>query len=146
MRLGCGGTGRRWWPAAAALIALCVLAAVTTGWAARGTAVSAAIVPQPASTSQGTHRAVDAQLHRDQRAHAVVDDGFSSDRSPMHQKKNAWMTRDRPPTGTRTATQVVRSPLPAVAPYCRPGYINARAPTATAEHRDILTQLCVARC
>ncbi|MFY2859337.1 hypothetical protein ACOJVU_05840 [Mycobacterium sp. THU-M104] len=136
------------------------MAAVTTGWAARGTAVSTAIVPQRASTSQGTHRAVDAQLHRDQRAQSVVDaqlhrdqrarsvvdDGFSSDRSPMHQKKNAWMTRDRPPTGTRTATQVVRSPLPAVAPYCRPGYINARAPAAAAGHRDILTQLCVARC
>ncbi|MEY8017180.1 hypothetical protein [Mycobacterium servetii] len=64
----------------------------------------------------------------------------------MHQKKNAWMTRDRPPTGSRVAAQAVRSPSPAVAPHCRPGDIDARAPAVTPTARDILTELCVARC
>lgn len=143
MKLRCGATGRRWWPAVAALAALCVLAAVTTGWASRGTAVTTAIVPQPASLSHGTHG---AHLHHDERARSVVARGFSSDPSPAHQKKNAWMTRDRPPTGTRIAAQAVRSPLPAVAPQCRPADIDARAPAAAPDDRDILTELCVARC
>lgn len=129
------------------MCALCVLAAVTTGWAARGTAVVAAVVPQPASVSQGTHLAVDTHPpHGDQRARSVANDGLSGDSSPTHQKKNAWMTRDRPPTGSRIAAQAVRSPLPAAAPRRQPGYLDTRAPVPAPGDRDILTQLCVARC
>ena len=133
----------------AVLAALCVFAAVTTGWAARGTAVTTAIVPQPASLSHGSHGTPGAggvHLHRDERTRSVVAHGLSSDQSPTHQKKNAWMTRDRPPTGTRIAAQAVRTPLPGVVPQCRPGEIDARAPAGASDDRDILTELCVARC
>lgn len=133
------------------MAALSVLAAVTTGWAARGTAVSTAIVPQPASLSHETlshetHGGGGVHLHRDERTRSVVAHGLSSDRTPSHQKKNAWMTRDRPPTGTRIAAQAVRTPLPVVVPQCRPGEIDARAPAGAPDDRDILTELCVARC
>jgi hypothetical protein len=146
------GTTRRWQLAIAIFAALSVFAAVTTGWASRGSAVAAAAVPQPPALSQATHVGVNAgHVQFADRPHPMSY--FVRGFSPTHQKpaKNAWMTRDRPPSWNRLSSQSVWSPLPAsfdargLASGFDPGGAHLGAPPAALADRDVLTQLCVAR-
>jgi hypothetical protein len=151
------GKARRWRSAIALVAALGLFAAVTTGWASRTSSLAGTGLPQPAALSQvALHVGADA-------AHVHIGDqsrptshvgqgfgqGFSVGSSPTHQKptKNAWMTRDRPPTWTRLSAQSVRSPLPAsfAASGLQPGAAQAVAQKAGSGGQDILTELCVAR-
>jgi len=144
------GTTRRWRLAIAILAALSVSAAVTTGWASRGPAAAAAA--HPPALSQVTHAGANAgQVQHGDRAGPTSYLVHGS--SPTHQKptKNAWMTRDRPPSWNRLSSQTAWSPLPAsfaawaLASGFDPGGAHFGAtPTALAD-RDILTQLGVAR-
>jgi len=138
------GKTRRWQSAIAIVAALSLFAAVITGWASRGSTVAGLAVPQTAALSQGAHVGVNvgrAQLG--DRSQSTSNLGHDS--SPTHQKptKNAWMTRDRPPSWTRLEPQSVRSPLPAS--FADLGIqlrdAHSSAPAAVAADRDILTQL-----
>jgi len=146
------GTTRRWQLAIAIFAALSVFAAVTTGWASRGSAVAAAAVPQPPALSQATHVGVNAgHVQFADRPHPMSY--FVRGFSPTHQKpaKNAWMTRDRPPSWNRLSSQSVWSPLPAsfaargLASGFDPGGAQFGAPPTALAGRNILTQHCVAR-
>ena len=149
---GAGKGRRRWRSAVAAAAALSVLLAVTTGWAARGSGVAAAVIPYPAAMSQGNAGvgAGHGRLQRDDHSHPAIPlaRGDSTGSWPTHQAKNTWMTRDRPPTWNRLAPQSVRTPLSDsfAAPLFEPGSAVARAPTAAPIDDDIVTQLCIARC
>jgi hypothetical protein len=132
--------------------ALSMFAAVTTGWASRGSAVAAAAVPQPPALSQATHAGVNAgHVQLADRPHPTSYLVHGS--SPTHQKptKNAWMTRDRPPSWNRLSSQSAWSPLPAsfaargLASGPDPGGAQFGASPAARAGRDILTQLCIAR-
>src|ERR1700741_185567 len=104
------GKARRWRSAIAVVVALGLFAAVTTGWAARASSLAGAGPPPPAGLSQ-------VAQHAGEHARPIghVAQGFSSGSPHRHQKptKNAWMTRDRPPTWNRLSAQSVSSPLPA---------------------------------
>ena len=147
-----GRRTRRWQVAIAIVAALTLFAAVTTGWAARGSAYASSALWQPATVShQASH--VGVQVDHLQRAdHAPPIDQFahsSSSNSPTHQKptKNAWMTRDRPPTWTPLSPQSVLSPLPVsfAAQGLSPDVAHAVVPTADRSGQDILAEFCVAR-
>jgi hypothetical protein len=104
--------------------------------------------PLPAALSHGTHVGVNvghAQLG--DRSHPTSYLAHGS--SPTHQKqtKNAWMTRDRPPTWTRMSPNSTWSPLPAsfAASEFRLAGSHSTAAVAALADQDILTQLCVAR-
>ena len=146
-------TTRRWQSAMAIVAGLSLFAAVTTGWAARGSLLAGAALPQSAALSQETlHVGVNAgHVRVDHQSQLIshVAYGFSSGSSQTPQKptKNAWMTRDRPPTWARLSPQSLRSPLPAsfAALGFQPGRAQSRAPAAVCADQDILTELCVAR-
>jgi hypothetical protein len=129
-----------------------MFAAVTTGWASRDSAIAAAAVPQPPALSQTTHAGVNAghvQLGDQPHPTSYLVHGSS----PTHQKptKNAWMTRDRPPSWNRLSSQSAWSPLPAsfaargLASGPDSGGAQFGAPPTALAGRDILTQLCIAR-
>jgi hypothetical protein len=115
---------------------LAVFCAVTAGWASRGNTVS------------GLSGANAAQVQAQHRNAAAP--GFSAGSSPTHHKttNTAWMTRDRPPTRTRSLPPSIGSPLPTsfAAAVFRLPRAPSRAPGAVPSDRDLLTQLCVARC
>jgi hypothetical protein len=104
--------------------------------------------PLPAALSHGTHVGVNV-------GHAQLGDRFpptsylAHGASPTHQKqtKNAWMTRDRPPTWTRMSPHSIWSPLPAsfAASEFQPAGTHSGAPVTHLADHDILTRLCVAR-
>lgn len=142
---------RRWQSAIAIVAALSLFAAVTAGWALRS-GLAAAAVLQPAAWSQGNSDiGVDVghlQFAHDSQPTNHLDHGSS----PTRQKpfRNAWMTRDRPPTRTGSAPQSVWSPLPVSSTRWAPlgfqlGEARSRAPAAALADQDILTRLCVAR-
>ena len=145
---------RRWHLAIAVVAALSIFTAVTTGWALRS-AHGITAPPQPAAWSHATPN-VGLRVHRAQSAvgsqptsHGVLR--FSQGSSPTNHKptKNAWMTRDRPPTSARVAPQLVWSPWPSAwetawAPTLG-SQSGSAAPAAATAGQDILTQLCVAR-
>jgi hypothetical protein len=146
------GTTRRWQMAVAIFAALSLFTAVTAGWAGRGSVVAATAAPRPAASSQANHAGANAgHVQLGDRPHATSYLVYGS--SPTHQKpaKNAWMTRDRPPSWNRLSSHSVWSPLPAsftprgLAPGFGPGGAHFGAPPAALADRDILTQLCVAR-
>jgi hypothetical protein len=101
--------------------------------------------------SQATHAGVNAgHMQLADRPHPTSYLVHGS--SPTHQKptKNAWMTRDRPPSWNRLSSQSVWSPLPAsfaagLASGFDPDGAHFGAPPTALGGRDILTQLCVAR-
>jgi hypothetical protein len=130
--------------AVALVAALGVFTAVVTGWAARGSSVAGAALPQPATVSQGAHAGPAQSAERA----AAAGHSLRSD-SPTNQKftKNAWMTRERPPTWPRLAPEAVWSPLPAslVASGVPPGNAHSGTPAPAEVDRDLLTHLCVAR-
>jgi hypothetical protein len=142
------GKTRRWQLAIAAVAALSLFTAVTTGWASRGAMLAQVAAPLPAALSHGTHVGVNVGHARlGDRSQPTSDLAHGS--SPTHQKqtKNAWMTRDRPPTWTRMSPNSIWSPLPAsfAASEFRLAGTHSAAPVADLADQDILTQLCVAR-
>ncbi|OJZ67323.1 hypothetical protein BRW65_26425 [Mycobacterium paraffinicum] len=140
---------RRWRSAIAIVAALCVFCAVTAGWASRGTAVAGVGPPHLAVAQGAAHPGVDpARVHTSDMGLGAQH--FSSGSAPTHHSttKNAWMTRDRPPTWARSSPPSLDSPLPtsfAAAAFRLPRP-PSRAPGAVPLHRHLLTQLCVARC
>ncbi|OBH36198.1 hypothetical protein A5692_10510 [Mycobacterium sp. E342] len=147
-----GGTRRvsRWPSAIAIVAALGLFGAVTAGWASCGTAVAGVGLPQAAAQHQQTVQAgANAAPARADRVNPVAP-RFSSGSTPAHHKttKNAWMTRDRPPTWERSSPPSIGSPLPdsfAAAAFRLPD-APFRDPGAVPPDRDLLTRLCIARC
>jgi hypothetical protein len=147
------GKARRWRSAIAVVAALGILAAVTTGWASRASSVAGTALTQPAALSQvALHVGANpdhVHIGAQSRPISHVAHGFSSGSPQKHQKptKNAWMTRDRPPTWNRLSAQSVRSPLPAsfATSGFQPGGARSGAPAAARADPDVLTQLCVSR-
>jgi hypothetical protein len=141
------GKTRRWLLAIATVAALSLFTAVTTGWASRGTMLAQGAASLPA-LSHGTHVGVNvgqAQLGDRSQPTSYLAHGSS----PTHQKqtKNAWMTRDRPPTWTRISPHSTWSALPASCAVSefQPAGAPSGAPVTDFAGQDILTQLCVAR-
>ena len=134
------GQTRRWRFAIALVAALCVFTAVVTGWAARGSTVAGVALPPLATVSHAAPVA-------GERA-APASDSFHSG-SSVDQKfaKNAWMTRERPPTWPRLAPEAVWSALPAslATSGVPPGDAHLGTPVPAPVGRDLLTHLCVAR-
>jgi hypothetical protein len=139
-----GASQARWRIAIALAAALCVFTAVVTGWAARGSALAGVALPQLATASHEAQAGpAPAGEHATEAGHS-----FHSD-APLGQKftKNAWMTRERPPTRPQLAPDAVWSPLPAslAASGVPPGSADPGDPTPALVDRDLLTHLCVAR-
>ena len=132
---------RRWRLAVALVAALGVFTAVVTGWAARGSTAAGVALPPPATASHAAH-----VERADQ--HAAPAANFRS-AAPLDQKftKNAWMTRERPPTWPRLAPDAVWSPVPAslATSGVPPGDPHPGTATPALVDRDLLTHLCVAR-
>ncbi len=157
MNLRSAGKSRRWQLAIAVVAALSMFTAVTTGWALRS-AHGIAAPPQPAAWSHATP-SVGLHVHRARFAvgsqpmsHGVLR--FSQGSSPTNHKptKNAWMTRDRPPTWARVAPQLVWSPWSVTLSLWETAWAptlgsrsGSGAPAAAIAGQDILTQLCVTR-
>jgi hypothetical protein len=131
------GKSRRWRSAIAIVAALCLFAAVITGWASRGSALIEVALPQPAALSQGAHAHVSE--------HSASQ--LSHPDTPVHQKFNAWMTRERPPERQRVTPESVWSLVPTslVAWGVPPGNTHSIAYPAALADRDLLTLICVAR-
>ncbi|WP_374022113.1 hypothetical protein [Mycobacterium sp. HNNTM2301] len=148
MTVGGAPKDRRWRSAIAIVAALSVFCAMTAGWASRGTAVAGLGPPQQAVSQEAAHAGVDpARAHT--RDISTAAQHFSSDSAPTHHGtvKNAWMTRDRPPTWARSSPPSLGSPLPPsfTAAAFRLPRPPSRAPGAVPPDRDLLAQLCVAR-
>lgn len=142
------GKTRRWQSAIAIVAALSLLTAVTTGWASRGTMLAQVASPLPAALSHANHADVNTG-HVQPGDRTQPASYLAHGSSPTHQKqtKNAWMTRDRPPTWTRVSPHSTWSLLPAsfaVSEFQPPG-APCGAPVTDFAGQDILTQLCVAR-
>jgi hypothetical protein len=157
LNLRSASKSRRWRLAIAAVAALSMFVAVTTGWALRS-AHGIAAPPEPAAWS---HATLNVSLHVDRAQFAVSSQPTShgvlrssQGSSPTHHKptKNAWMTHDRPPTWAHVAPQLAWSPWPVILPPWETAWApppgsqsGSGAPAAVIAGRDILTQLCVAR-
>jgi hypothetical protein len=130
------GKTRRWRCAIAIVVALSLFT-VVTGWASRGSALIEVALAQPAALSQGAH------AHVSERSASQL----SHPDTPVHQKFNAWMTRERPPERTRVTPESVWSLVPTslVAWGVPPGNTHSIAYPAALAERDLLTLICVAR-
>jgi hypothetical protein len=127
---------RGWRGAVAAVAVLAFFAAVVVGWSSCGTAVAGLALPQAATSShEGGERAAAPSQH------------FRSDSPVDHPSvKNAWMTRERPPSWPRLAPVAVWSlPNSLAAAGVPPDVIHSTAPAAKRANRDTLTQFCIAR-
>ena len=142
------GKTRRWQLAIATVAALSLLTAVTTGWASRGTTLTQVASPLSAASSHATHVDVNSgHVQPGDRTQPASHLAHGS--SPTHQKqtKNAWMTRDRPPTWTRMSPHSTWPALPAsfAVPEFRLSGAPPGAPATDFVDQAILTRLCVAR-
>jgi hypothetical protein len=153
----CAGKARRWQLGIAIVAALSLFGAVTTGCAARGSALDTAALPQSAIASHETPNvgvAAVGRLQRDDHFQPTsgtvgIVRGLSSGNSPMHQKhqkptKNAWMTRDRPPTWIPLSASFATSAFHAGEGKAVAA-VAAVASLAAPADQDILTRLCTAR-
>src|SRR6202453_4350866 len=138
LNLRSASKSRRWRLAIAAVAALSMFVAVTTGWALRS-AHGIAAPPEPAAWS---HATLNVSFHVDPAELAAS----------LKPTKNAWMTHDRPPTWAHVAPQLAWSPWPVILPPWETAWApppgsqsGSGAPAAVIAGRDILTQLCVAR-
>lgn len=130
------GKSRRWRCAIAIVVALSLFT-VVTGWASRGSALIEVALRQPAALSQG------ANAHVSEHSASQL----SHPDTPVHQKFNAWMTRERPPERPRVTPESVWSLVPTslVAWGVPPGNTHSIAYPAALAERDLLTLICVAR-
>ncbi|ABL04524.1 conserved hypothetical membrane protein [Mycobacterium ulcerans Agy99] len=143
----CAASPRRWQRAVVVVVvAVGLFAAVIAGWALRS-GLSAAALLQPAAWSQAIPDIGHLQL-----AHGPQPVNHSDqDAPPAHQKpfRNAWMTRDRPPSQAHLGPLSAWSPTSGlVTRGWQSQLIHVHPPgppAATAADRDILTEFCVAR-
>jgi hypothetical protein len=116
---------------------LAFFAAVVVGWSSCGTAVAGLALPHAAAAAPaGGERATTAGQHI--RGDSPVD----------HQSaKNAWMTRERPPSWPRVAPVAAWLTMPKslAASGVPPDLVHSTAPAANRANRDTLTQFCIAR-
>jgi hypothetical protein len=116
--------------------------------------LGAAALPEPAAWTQGTQgvqaHASQVQLHAAAQPISHLNRGFSPGATPANKKPfhSMWMTRDRPTGWTRLSPQSVWLALPALfaASAFQPNGAHWVASPAAPVNRDMLTQLCVARC
>lgn len=153
----CTGKTRRWQAAIVIVVALSLFAAVSTGWAARGSGLASAAMPPHLVWSQVDPQGAVSADHL-QRAESWLatnqsDRSYLSASSPMPQKsiQNTWMTRDQPQGADRRSLQLAGPSGPAaLAAWAAAPDFAARGapictPAAALGHQDLLTQLCIAR-
>ncbi|MCV7092569.1 hypothetical protein [Mycobacterium interjectum] len=139
MKPGAAGKARRWQPAIAIVGALGVFVALVAGSALRPP-FAAAAPPEPAAWSQGP---TGDGAHADRLQLRASRHSAPTDKKPFH---STWMTKDRPPTWSRSSPQSVVSSLPVSSTALRfaPPGGQPRAPAAVLADRDVLTRFCVA--
>jgi hypothetical protein len=147
------GTTRRWQLTIAIVAALSLFVALIAGSSLRPQ-FAAAVLPEPAAWTQATHgvqaHASQVQYYSAAQPVSHLAQGFSPASTPTNKKPfhSTWMTRDRPTSWTHLSPQSGWSALPAsfAASVFQSGGAHWAASAAAPHNRDILTQLCVARC
>jgi len=149
VNLESAGGSRRWRSAVAIVAAASLFIALIAGSSLRPQ-FAAAELPEPAAWSHASAHAGHVRLHAAAPSVSQLEQGSAVGSTPIKKKPfhSMWMTRDRPTTWHHSSTHSGWTGLPKsfAASEFKSGAAQSATFATAPGSRNILTQLCVARC